>query len=509
MESHYLKLNEQENINASEFELLTATAFTLFNEKKVDVGIVEVGMGGKLDATNVLNNQVVSIISKIALDHQGFLGGTIEEIAAHKAGILRPDVPYIVNPMNEIGVHQVIEKYANEIGAGPRILPFTEELQQTIFKSSFFHKFAEGKLPFQRDNAVLAFLAYLETLKSMGLSAEPQKALKLLSKLKNKRPLQGRQHEVKVKAVFGVSKSILVDGAHNADAAETLRDYVNLKLRGKLSKKNALGQNTRIGKMPITWVIAMTEGKEPRAVLRTLLRPGDKVVATSFDPVDGMPWVKPMHPDVILSVAKEVCQDINGLAIPKRGAYRALCAAKYLNKYASQSAHIVLTGSLYLVGDFFREHRAVEQALEAEDNISYIPQIDIEERNRVQQSSSVAGESVRSSKRPPVAALQQTASEDDGFTEADRLRQEISQLEEELAASLTVRPRSTSTPGRPSTEHALRRRSEVDAKPHETESGGSSSDSGEEGPLIHNPALDEELVNMRRLYGENKRQSSA
>jgi folylpolyglutamate synthase/dihydrofolate synthase len=101
VEDHYKRLNERNQINASEFELLTATAFTLFNENKVDVGIIEVGMGGKLDATNILNNQVVSVISKVARDHENFLGNTLEEIASHKAGILRPNVPFIVTRLSK------------------------------------------------------------------------------------------------------------------------------------------------------------------------------------------------------------------------------------------------------------------------------------------------------------------------------------------------------------------------------------------------------------------------
>lgn len=423
--------------------------------------------------------------------------------------------------MNEVGVHQVIEEYAKDIGAGPRILPFTKELQEAIFKSSYFRRFAEGKLPFQRDNAVLAFLAYLEALKSMGLSTEPHRALKMLYKLKNSRPLQGRQHEVKVGPVFGNHSSILVDGAHNADAAETLRDFVNLKLR----RKPANDQSTRNGKPPITWVIAMTEGKDPRAVLKILLRPGDNIVATSFDPVDGMPWVKPMHPDMILNTAKEVCEGINGLAIPKRGAYRALCAAKYLNKYASQSAHIVLTGSLYLVGDFFREHGAAQKALEMGGRVSYIRQIDLEEDYRARQSLSATGESDKLFKRVSKAASHEATPEHDGSIEVSGLRQEIMKLEEELASTRELHSGLSSAPGVSPFEHALQKRSEdhtyiqrqrrsrssdeADAQPQDIKFDGTSSDSDEDGLSVCNPALDDELVYMRDRYGRCNRQGSA
>ncbi|KAJ4292365.1 folylpolyglutamate synthase [Kalmusia sp. IMI 367209] len=387
VENHFIKLNEQENINASEFELLTATAFQLFTEQKIDVGIIEVGMGGRLDSTNILENQIVSVISKIAHDHQGFLGNTIEEIALHKAGILRPNVPFIVNPLNQWNVHEVIENYAKEIGAGPRILLDTVELQRELFSTKDWHQFAESKLPFQRDNALLAYLAYLEVLKSLGLGT--RNATQLLVDVKNTQPLPGRLQKVLCPVVFGREdrREILVDGAHNPDAAQALLAYVNQKFN--VSPPTRLEAAIR---HPITWVLAMTQGKDAREYLKILLRPGDSVVTTSFGPIDGMPWVKSMGSEELLKVAKEVVPGITGLAVSKRGVYRALCAAKYL----ATSTHIVLTGSLYLVGDFFREHEIASEALReaakeesragAEGNIDHIyniGQIDQEEKRRV------------------------------------------------------------------------------------------------------------------------------
>jgi folylpolyglutamate synthase len=99
----------------------------------------------------------------------------------------------------------------------------------------------------------------------------------------------------------------------------------------------------------------MTDGKDARQYLRTLLRPGDNVVTTTFGPVDSMPWVKPMDAQELLDVARSVQPQITGIHVPGAGALRALCAAKYL---ASNETPIVLTGSLYLVGHFHREMRS-------------------------------------------------------------------------------------------------------------------------------------------------------
>src|SRR5262245_8232129 len=72
------------------FEMLTAIAFEYFSREKVDIAVLEVGMGGRLDATNVVDPRI-SVITDISLDHQRFLGNTLTEIASEKAGIIRPD----------------------------------------------------------------------------------------------------------------------------------------------------------------------------------------------------------------------------------------------------------------------------------------------------------------------------------------------------------------------------------------------------------------------------------
>jgi folylpolyglutamate synthase/dihydrofolate synthase len=234
VENHFMQLSKKEDINASEFELLTATAFELFNKNKVEVGVVEVGMGGKLDATNILNNQVVSVISMIALEHQNFLGDTLEEIAHHKAGILRPNTSYIVNPMNERYVHDAIDRYAEEIGAGPRVLPDTTALRKNLFSTKDWHEFADPLQPFQRDNAVLAYLAFLRVLEEGNKSTMDTAAL--LPHLETKQ-IAGRLQSLQVPAVFGHdgTRKILVDGAHNENAAEALKDYVRHNLRSRPS----------------------------------------------------------------------------------------------------------------------------------------------------------------------------------------------------------------------------------------------------------------------------------
>ena len=104
------RINDGEDITV--FELLTAVTFVLFASNPADVTLLEVGLGGELDATNVIDPPLASVITPIALDHQGFLGGTIEKIAAAKAGIIKSGSPVVVGPQSDDLVTDVLEFHA-------------------------------------------------------------------------------------------------------------------------------------------------------------------------------------------------------------------------------------------------------------------------------------------------------------------------------------------------------------------------------------------------------------
>lgn len=100
----------------TEFELITALGFLYFAEEHCDIVVLEVGLGGRLDATNIVNTQLLSVITDISLDHTAILGETVELIAAEKAGILRPNVPVTSGCLNPSAQH-VIRTRAREICA--------------------------------------------------------------------------------------------------------------------------------------------------------------------------------------------------------------------------------------------------------------------------------------------------------------------------------------------------------------------------------------------------------
>ncbi|WCR54194.1 MAG: Folylpolyglutamate synthase [Wolbachia endosymbiont of Ctenocephalides orientis wCori] len=93
------------------FEAATVAAFLAFSRHKADITLIETGMGGRLDATNIINNPILTIITSIVLDHTEYLGPTIEAIASEKAGIMKPNVPCVITPQ-EKSVMKVLESYA-------------------------------------------------------------------------------------------------------------------------------------------------------------------------------------------------------------------------------------------------------------------------------------------------------------------------------------------------------------------------------------------------------------
>ena len=194
-------LNPQLSTNLTYFELLTATAFELYRREKVDYLVLETGLGGRLDATNIVKKPAVSIITRIGLDHCDWLGHTIAEIAAEKGGIIKPEVPVVLGAMPDDARH-VLERIAVERHAPCLYAP------ATVDEGSVPQKIALGGR-FNRENAVTAYAA----LKVLGVE-DPAIACGFASVV-----WPGRYQRLTVG-----DRRILVDGAHNPPAMRALVD---------------------------------------------------------------------------------------------------------------------------------------------------------------------------------------------------------------------------------------------------------------------------------------------
>lgn len=203
------------------FEILTAMAFLYFAEQNVDVVVLETGVGGRLDATNIVEapQLLLTLITSISLDHTKVLGDTVSLIAAEKAGIMRPNVPTVL-AKNPPEVQDVIREKAKMLGC-PYI--YAGETDASLL----MRRGEDGKMRripleglYQRENvsAVTAALQVLQRQRREGRLIIPKEAIDQ-GLLKTFWP--GRMQE---KSLYG--KKILLDGAHNPAGADHLAEYL-------------------------------------------------------------------------------------------------------------------------------------------------------------------------------------------------------------------------------------------------------------------------------------------
>ncbi len=215
-------LKQRDGLDVTFFEYTTAVAFLWFAEKNVDLTIIEVGMGGRLDATNVLPVPLVTIMTRIGLDHTAYLGDTIEQIAAEKAGIIKTGTALVVGP-NPDEALTVFAQTAREKNVHMHLA--TEEISVTRQKSSGFivqklsvesqncsYGTIKLKLPasYQLENLSIVISA-LEAFQSQLNVELPVNVLKAGLE---KAEWRGR--------FCMLTDDILVDGAHNEDGANAL-----------------------------------------------------------------------------------------------------------------------------------------------------------------------------------------------------------------------------------------------------------------------------------------------
>ena len=349
VESHIHELNRKNDIRATEFELLTATAFELFSRLKVQVAVVEVGIGGRDDATNVFDSlggePIVTVITKMGMDHEGFLGETLGEIARHKAGILKRGVPVVIDGSTAPQALGVVEEVAKEVEAG--------ELRKVMFNYDYHDREKEagaqarfitkeldkglGELEvkislhgrYQYQNAQVAVEAIAIASRSI-----PEITRDSVVKGIESARWAGRLDWVDLSPLApSLNRSVLLDGAHNPQAARELGQYVDrLRKEGRRSHVN--------------WVIGITKGKDVDEILQPMLRPGDSVYAVPFGEVDGMPWVKPTEPGDIIRAAKKALGEDAGGGMCAEGKDELEGLEKAV--VAGNGREIVVAGSLWV-----------------------------------------------------------------------------------------------------------------------------------------------------------------
>ena len=209
------------------FEIETAVAFLFFAEEKCDLVILEVGMGGNLDATNIIRNTVLAVLVPISMDHQAFLGNTLSEIAEKKAGIIKPGCS-VVTVGQQPETMAVIERVCRENGAD---LTEADLHEAKAVKEDFAGQTLEYRKEnyelalagsYQTENAALA----LEALEVLGRGGYPTTVEQRKKGLKDTK-WNGRLTIIHREPLF------IVDGAHNPAAADMLEDSVRKYFKGR------------------------------------------------------------------------------------------------------------------------------------------------------------------------------------------------------------------------------------------------------------------------------------
>lgn len=211
----------------TQFEILTALMFLYFYREKVDYGVVEVGLGGALDSTNVLT-PIVSVITSISYDHMNILGDTIEEIAEQKAGIIKEGIPVVVYP-EEKNVQDVIVKKAEEMNSRIRLVQknsvkllninrddMYQEVQVSTMKNDY-----KVKLPLLGAHQMLNLAVVLNTIEVIFEGQNEKLNVKLVEKSLEDVEWKGRLEVLNKKPL------IVIDGAHNIDGIKSLTYNVN------------------------------------------------------------------------------------------------------------------------------------------------------------------------------------------------------------------------------------------------------------------------------------------
>lgn len=319
----------------TQFEVFTAAAWLYFAQQKVDVAVVEVGLGGRLDATNVCPKPLVTIITSISHDHLQQLGSTIAAIATEKAGILKPGCPVVIGQLPE-EAEQVVRDRALKLQC-PIIKPLpAQELDNglvevelegknnihshlPINKSIKYPLPLQGKI--QLTNSAVA-IAALGILQQQGWQISEQAIVEGMRETKWLGRMQWTTWN---------NHKLLLDGAHNPAAAKALRNYID----------TVIAQFDR-SQVSVTWVMGMLSTKEHDVIFKTLLRTNDKLYLVP------VPDHSSAVPTELAKLAKDICP---GLSLCST--YSDLSSA-LSTVFSTNNNLVVLCGSLYLAGHFLQ-----------------------------------------------------------------------------------------------------------------------------------------------------------
>jgi dihydrofolate synthase / folylpolyglutamate synthase len=305
----------------TEFEIVTAMAFYYYYKRNVDYVVLEVGMGGRYDATNIINKSLVSVITPVSLDHIDVLGDTIGKIAYEKAGIIKENGLVVIHPQ-EVEAQNVIKDVCNDKNAEYIIADTgSVEIVKSTIESQIFNckvldkEYNNVKIcligEHQINNSVVALnvIGLLEDRYNLNISDED--IFKGLSETR----WPGRIEKLQDDPIF------IIDGAHNEDGANSLGKSIDKHFEDK----------------DITLIIGMLKDKDVDSVLQILMPRCNKIITTTPDNP------RALSPEEL----KEKIEKYNKEVIALDSIEKAI---DYALKNSHKDEVIISAGSLYMIG---------------------------------------------------------------------------------------------------------------------------------------------------------------
>ena len=317
------------NNELSFFELITAVAFLAFSRNKANWTILEVGLGGRLDSTNVIKSSFLSIITPISMDHQEFLGNSIKKIAVEKSGIIKKNSKLIISKQKNAAL-KILKKRANKFDC--KTYTYGKDFEAKKTKNSFLFITKRKKiilpLPFlngnhQIDNASVSIAALLE------LKCRKKNLIDALTKVSWPGRLQKIEEGKLVPKISELNGEIFLDGGHNNSAGIALSKWI----------KN-------FEKVKFYIIIGMMNNKDVEGFLKPLKPYIHKLIAIKIPQQKNSYDAKS-----IFEISKSL--DINSqITESLKKALRIIS-----NEKTSIPKKVLITGSLYLVGSFLEQNK--------------------------------------------------------------------------------------------------------------------------------------------------------
>jgi dihydrofolate synthase/folylpolyglutamate synthase len=307
----------------TEFEIITCAMFLYFYEQQVDYAVVEVGLGGRLDSTNVIR-PILSIITSISYDHMKILGDTLDKIAYEKAGIIKEGIPLILYPQEKESL-DVIKRVSDETNSRLIVVPLDcVELKDS---NKYSHKFTQSlsiktdKNSYDIELSLLGkhqmmncavVLHAVEELRKQGINIDEKQILNALSRVK----WPGRLE------VMNTNPLVVIDGAHNIDGITKLSESID----------------TYFDYEEIILVLGILADKQVSDMIKVITPKACRVIAVTPNSE---------RAELAEELAGEICKINENVEVIEdyKKAYETALS------YASKKTLILISGSLYMIGD--------------------------------------------------------------------------------------------------------------------------------------------------------------